>query len=143
MGKNIFHAGPAGNGAAAKLCNNLMLAIQMISVAEGMNLARALGLDPQTLYDISSTATARCWSLNDYCPEPGPVPAAPSNRDYQPGFAAGLMLKDLRLAMEAAQTEGVATPLGAEAAQVYALMDLAGQGGRDFSGVIRLLRGNL
>jgi 3-hydroxyisobutyrate dehydrogenase len=143
MGKNIFHAGPAGNGAAAKLCNNLMLAIQMISVAEGMNLAKALGLDPQVLYDISSTATARCWSLNDYCPEPGPVPAAPSNRGYEPGFAAGLMLKDLRLAMDSAQTGGIATPLGAEATQIYALMDLAGQGGRDFSGVIRFLRGEI
>jgi len=143
MGRNIFHAGEAGAGAAAKLCNNLMLAIQMIGVAEGFNLARALGLDAQKLYDISSTATARCWSLNDYCPEPGPVPAAPSNRDYQPGFAAELMLKDLRLAMEAAQAGGVSSPLGAQAAQIYALMDLAGQGGRDFSGVIRLLRGEI
>jgi len=143
MGRNIFHAGEAGAGAAAKLCNNLMLAIHMIGVAEGFNLARALGLDAQKLYDISSTATARCWSLNDYCPEPGPVPAAPSNRDYQPGFAAELMLKDLRLAMEAAQAGGVSSPLGAQAAQIYALMDLAGQGGRDFSGVIRLLRGEI
>jgi len=143
MGRNIFHAGEAGAGAAAKLCNNLMLAIQMIGVAEGFNLARSLGLDAQKLYDISSTATARCWSLNDYCPEPGPVPTSPANRDYQPGFAAGLMLKDLRLAMQAAQEGGVSTPLGAEAAQIYTLMDLAGQGGRDFSGVIRMLRGEL
>ena len=141
MGRNIFHAGPSGAGAAAKLCNNLMLAIQMISVAEGMNLARALGLEPQKLYDISSTATARCWSLNDYCPEPGPVPAAPSNRGYEPGFAVALMLKDLRLAMEAAQSGGAATPLGAQATQLYALMDMAGAGGRDFSAVIRFLRG--
>ena len=143
MGRNIFHAGQPGNGAAAKLCNNLMLAIQMISVAEGMNLAKSLGLPPQVLYDISSTATARCWSLNDYCPEPGPVPAAPSNRDYQPGFAAALMLKDLRLALTAAQKSGVSAPLGAEAAQLYALMDLVGEGGRDFSGIIRLLRGEI
>jgi 3-hydroxyisobutyrate dehydrogenase len=141
MGKNIFHAGGPGAGAAAKICNNLMLGIQMIAVAEGFNLAEKLGLDAQKLYDISSTATARCWSLNDYCPVPGPVPAAPSNRDYQPGFAAELMLKDLRLAMEAAQAGGLSSPLGAQAAQVYALMELAGQGGRDFSGVIRLLRG--
>ena len=103
MGKNIFHAGRPGAGSAAKICNNMMLAIQMISVAEGFSLAERLGLDAQKLYDISSTATARCWSLNDYCPAPGPVPAAPSNRDYQPGFAAALMLKDLRIAMEAAQ----------------------------------------
>ncbi|GMG82725.1 3-hydroxyisobutyrate dehydrogenase [Paralimibaculum aggregatum] len=143
MGRNIFHAGAAGAGAAAKICNNLMLAIQMIAVAEGFNLAEKLGLEAQKLYDISSTATARCWSLNDYCPAPGPVPNAPSNRDYAPGFAAALMLKDLRIAMETAQAEGVSSPLGAQATQLYALMDLAGQGEKDFSGIIRLLRGEL
>ena len=143
MGKNIFHAGAAGAGSAAKICNNMMLAIQMIAVSEGFNLAERLGLEAQKLYDISSTATARCWSLNDYCPAPGPVPASPANRDYQPGFAAALMLKDLRIAMEAAQAAGAHTPLGAQAAQIYALMDLAGQAGRDFSGVIRLLRGEV
>ncbi|MEO1493722.1 MAG: 3-hydroxyisobutyrate dehydrogenase [Pseudomonadota bacterium] len=141
MGKNIFHAGGPGAGAAAKICNNMMLAIQMISVAEGFSLAERLGLDAQKLYDISSTATARCWSLNDYCPAPGPVPAAPSNRDYQPGFAAALMLKDLRIAMEAAQSAGAATPLGAHATQIYAMMDLAGQADKDFSGVIEFLTG--
>ncbi|MGF1445555.1 MAG: 3-hydroxyisobutyrate dehydrogenase [Pikeienuella sp.] len=143
MGRTIFHAGPSGAGAAAKICNNLMLAIQMISVAEGFNLAEKLGLPAANLYAISSTATARCWSLNDYCPVPGPVPAAPSNRDYTPGFAAELMLKDLRLAMEAAASEGVATPMGALAAQLYALMAASGQGGRDFSGIIRVLRGEV
>jgi 3-hydroxyisobutyrate dehydrogenase len=141
MGRNIFHAGDAGAGSAAKICNNLMLAIQMIAVAEGFNLAEKLGLEAQKLYDISSTATARCWSLNDYCPAPGPVPSSPANRDYQPGFSAALMLKDLRLAMEAVQTTGVSSPMGAQAAQLYALMDLAGEGDRDFSGIIRLLRG--
>ncbi len=143
MGRNIFHAGPPGAGCAAKLCNNLMLAIQMIAVSEGFALAEKLGLEAQKLYDISSTATARCWSLNDYCPVPGPVPASPANRDYAPGFSAALMLKDLRLAMEAAQAEGVATPLGAQAAQLYALMSLAGQGDRDFSAIIRLIRGRI
>jgi len=143
MGKNIFHAGAAGAGCAAKICNNMMLAIQMIAVSEGFNLAEKLGLEVQKLYDISSTATARCWSLNDYCPAPGPVPASPANRDYQPGFAAALMLKDLRIAMEAAQGVGAHTPLGAQATQIYALMDLAGQADRDFSGVIRLLRGEI
>lgn len=143
MGKNIFHAGAAGAGCAAKICNNMMLAIQMIAVSEGFNLAEKLGLEAQKLYDISSTATARCWSLNDYCPTPGPVPASPANRDYQPGFAAALMLKDLRIAMEAAQGAGAHTPMGAQAAQIYALMDLAGQSDRDFSGVIRLLRGEV
>jgi 3-hydroxyisobutyrate dehydrogenase len=141
MGKNIRHAGGPGAGSAAKICNNMMLAIQMIAVAEGFSLAEKLGLDAQRLYDISSTATARCWSLNDYCPAPGPVPSAPSNRDYKPGFAAALMLKDLRIAMEAARTAGAATPLGAHATQIYTMMDLAGQAGLDFSGVIRFLNG--
>ena len=142
MGKNIFHAGGPGAGSAAKICNNMMLAIQMISVAEGFSLAERLGLDAQKLYDISSTATARCWSLNDYCPAPGPVPAAPSNRDYQPGFAVALMLKDLRIAMEAAQGAGAATPLGSHATQIYGMMDLAGQADKDFSGVIEFLNGS-
>lgn len=141
MGKNIFHAGGPGAGSAAKICNNMMLAIQMIAVAEGFSLADKLGLDAQKLYDISSTATARCWSLNDYCPAPGPVPAAPSNRDYAPGFAAALMLKDLRIAMEAAQGAGAATPLGAHATQIYGMMDLAGKADLDFSGVIEFLNG--
>ncbi|MGF1503375.1 MAG: 3-hydroxyisobutyrate dehydrogenase [Paracoccaceae bacterium] len=141
MGRNIFHAGGPGAGAAAKICNNLMLAIQMIAVSEGFNLAEKLGLEAQKLYDISSTATARCWSLNDYCPAPGPQPKAPSNRDYAPGFAAELMLKDLRLAMEAVEATGVSSPLGAAATQLYALMALRGQADRDFSGIIRLLRG--
>lgn len=143
MGKNIFHAGAAGAGCAAKICNNMMLAIQMIAVSEGFNLAEKLGLEAQKLYDISSTATARCWSLNDYCPAPGPVPTSPANRDYQPGFAAALMLKDLRIAMQAAQAAGAHTPMGAQATQIYSLMDLAGQADRDFSGVIRLLRGEI
>ena len=143
MGKNIFHAGDAGAGCAAKICNNMMLAIQMIAVSEGFNLAERLGLAADKLYEISSTATARCWSLNDYCPAPGPVPASPANRDYQPGFAAALMLKDLRIAMEAAQGVGAHTPLGAHATQFYSLMDLAGQADRDFSGIIKLLRGEL
>ena len=141
MGKNIFHAGGPGAGSAAKICNNMMLAIQMISVAEGFSLAERLGLDAQKLYDISSTATARCWSLNDYCPAPGPVPTAPSNNEYKPGFAAELMLKDLHIAMEAAQAAGAATPLGAHATQLYSMMDLAGRSDRDFSGVIEFLNG--
>lgn len=139
MGRNIFHAGGPGAGAAAKICNNMMLAIQMIAVCEGFNLAERLGLAADKLYAISSTATARCWALNDYCPAPGPVPAAPSNRDYQPGFAAALMLKDLRIAMQAAAAAGAVTPLGAQATQLYALMDQMGQGGADFSAMIRFL----
>lgn len=141
MGKNIFHAGGPGAGSAAKICNNMMLAIQMIAVSEGFSLAERLGLDAQKLYDISSTATASCWSLNNYCPAPGPVPTAPSNRGYQPGFSAELMLKDLRIAMEAAQAAGAPTPLGAHATQIYGMMDLAGRSDRDFSGVIEFLNG--
>jgi 3-hydroxyisobutyrate dehydrogenase len=141
MGKNIFHAGGPGAGCAAKICNNMMLAVQMIAVSEGFNLAARLGLSAESLHAIASTATARCWSLNDYCPAPGPVPAAPSNRDYAPGFAADLMLKDLRIAMEAAQAAGAVTPLGAAATQLYGMMAAAGQGGDDFSGVIRFLEG--
>jgi 3-hydroxyisobutyrate dehydrogenase len=139
MGRAILHAGGPGAGAAAKICNNMMLAAQMIAVAEGFNLAARLGLDAQKLYDISSTATARCWSLNDYCPAPGPVPTSPANRDYAPGFAASLMLKDLRIAMEAAQACGAVTPLGGLAAQIYGMMEAAGRGDEDFSGVIRFL----
>ena len=141
MGRNIFHAGGPGAGSAAKICNNMMLAVQMIAVSEGFNLAAKLGLDAQKLYDISSTATARCWSLNDYCPAPGPVPGSPANRDYQPGFAAALMLKDLRIAMEAAQAAGAHVPMGAHATQLYALMDLQGKSGKDFSGIIDVLSG--
>lgn len=141
MGKNIFHAGDAGAGSAAKMCNNMMLAVQMIGVAEGFALAEKLGLDAQKLYDISSTATARCWSLNDYCPAPGPVETAASSRGYTPGFSAELMLKDLRIAMSAAQGAGAATPLGAQATQIYSMMQLAGQSHRDFSAVIEYLNG--
>lgn len=142
MGKNIFHAGDSGAGAAAKICNNMMLAIQMAGVCEGFNLAAKLGLDAQKLYEISSTATARCWSLNDYCPAPGPVPTSPANRGYTPGFAAALMLKDLRIAMEAAQAAGAVTPLGAQTTQLYGMMDAAGHGGRDFSALIEFIRGS-
>ncbi len=141
MGRNIFHAGDAGAGCAAKLCNNMLLGISMVGTCEAFNLARQLGLDAETLYRISSTATGRCWSLNDYCPAPGPVPAAPSNRGYRGGFSGSLMLKDLVLAMDAARQAGVATPLGAQAAQVYAMMDVAGMGDLDFSSAIRFLAG--
>lgn len=141
MGKNIFHAGDAGAGCAAKICNNMLLGISMVGVCEAFNLAQRLGLEAETLHRISSTATGRCWSLNDYCPAPGPVPAAPSNRGYQGGFSGSLMLKDLALAMDAARQAGVVTPLGAQAAQVYAMMDIAGMGDLDFSSAIRFLAG--
>ena len=143
MGKNVFHAGPAGNGQVAKICNNMLLGIHMIGTCEAFNLAGKLGLDAQTFFDISSTASGQNWSMTSYCPAPGPVESAPSNRDYQPGFAAAMMLKDLRLAKDAATTARAATPLGAQAEALYALMEAAGEGGLDFSGVMKLIDGSL
>lgn len=140
MGRNVVHAGGAGNGQAAKICNNLILGISMIAVSEAFNLADALGLDRQRLFDVVSTASGQCWSMTTYCPVPGPVPTSPANRDYQPGFTAGMMLKDLKLAAAAADDRGVATPLGADALGVYEAFVNAGGGATDFSGVIRHLR---
>ena len=142
MAGRIVHCGEAGAGQAAKICNNMMLGISMIGVAEAFVLAEKLGLSHQALFDVASTSSGQCWSLTTYCPVPGPVPASPANRDYQPGFAAALMLKDLRLAQEAATAVGAVTPLGAEAAQLYALFNAQGGGGTDFSGIIRFLRGD-
>ncbi|MEL6369495.1 MAG: 3-hydroxyisobutyrate dehydrogenase [Pseudomonadota bacterium] len=143
MGKNIFHAGAAGNGQVAKIANNMLLGISMIGTCEAFNLAEKLGLDAQTFFDISSTASGQCWSMTSYCPAPGPVEAAPSNRDYAPGFAASMMLKDLRLAQEAASEARVATPLGAQAEALYALMEASGKDDLDFSGVMKLISGKL
>jgi 3-hydroxyisobutyrate dehydrogenase len=141
MGKTIVHAGGAGNGQAAKICNNMILGISMIAVAEGFNLAAKLGLDAQKLFDISSKSSGQCWSMTSYCPVPGPVPTSPANRDYKPGFTADMMLKDLKLAQTAAQNTGQATPLGAAAESLYALMSAQGNGALDFSGIINMLRG--
>jgi len=143
MGKNIFHAGASGNGQAAKICNNMILGISMIAVSEGFALGERLGLDAQTLFDISSTASGQCWSMTSYCPAPGPVPTSPANNDYEPGFAASMMLKDLKLAQDAANKVGQPIPLGAEAGGLYQLMDRMGYGGKDFSGIIEMLRGTL
>ncbi|WP_028034839.1 3-hydroxyisobutyrate dehydrogenase [Chelativorans sp. J32] len=141
MAGRIVHCGRGGAGQAAKICNNMILGISMIAVGEAFVLAEKLGLSHQALFDVASTSSGQCWSLTTYCPVPGPVPTSPANRDYQPGFAASLMLKDLRLAQEAAQAAGAVTPLGAEAAQLYALFNAIGQGMKDFSGIINLLRG--
>ncbi|MGA8715952.1 MAG: 3-hydroxyisobutyrate dehydrogenase [Roseiarcus sp.] len=141
MGKRIVHCGGPGAGQAAKICNNMILGATMIVTCEAFALAEKLGLSAQALFDVASTSSGQSWSLTSYCPVPGPVPASPANRDYKPGFAAALMLKDLRLAQEAAAGVGAATPLGAEAAQLYALFVAAGHGGDDFSGVINFLRG--
>ena len=142
MGKRIVHCGDAGMGQAAKICNNMILGATMIATCEAFALGEKLGLTAQALFDVASTSSGQSWSLTSYCPVPGPVPASPANRDYKPGFAASLMLKDLRLAQEAAASVGAATPLGAEAAQLYALFVGAGRGGDDFSGVINFLRGS-
>jgi 3-hydroxyisobutyrate dehydrogenase len=141
MGKRIVHCGAEGAGQAAKICNNMILGATMIVTCEAFALAEKLGLEAQALFDVASTASGQSWSLTSYCPVPGPVPASPANRGYKPGFAASLMLKDLKLAQEAASSVGAATPLGAEAAQLYALFVAAGHGGDDFSGVINFLRG--
>ncbi|WEX11436.1 3-hydroxyisobutyrate dehydrogenase [Chelativorans sp. AA-79] len=141
MAGRIVHCGGDGAGQAAKICNNMILGVSMIAVGEAFVLAEKLGLSHQALFDVASTSSGQCWSLTTYCPVPGPVPASPANRGYQPGFAASLMLKDLRLAQEAAQGAGAATPLGAEAAQIYAIFEAMGQGGKDFSGIIEFLRG--
>jgi len=143
MAKAVLHAGGNGAGQAAKICNNMLLGITMIGTAEAFVLAKKLGLDPQRFFDISSHASGQNWSMTSYCPEPGPVPASPANNGYKPGFAAAMMLKDLRLAQEAAQNAGVSTPLGAEAQALYALFDSLGGGGTDFSGIIQMLSGEI
>ena len=141
MAGKVVNCGDAGAGQAAKICNNMILGISMIGVGEAFVLAEKLGLSHQALYDVASTSSGQCWSLTTYCPVPGPVPNSPANRDYKPGFATALMLKDLKLAQEAAQNAGAVTPLGAEATQLYALFNAMGQGGTDFSGIINFLRG--
>ncbi|TXL71643.1 3-hydroxyisobutyrate dehydrogenase [Vineibacter terrae] len=141
MGKNIVHAGGSGNGQAAKICNNMILGVSMLAVSEAFMLAKRLGLDAQKLFDVASTSSGQCWSLTTYCPVPGPVPTSPANRDYQAGFTAAMMLKDLLLAQEAARAANATTPLGAEAAQLFSLFVNSGRGAQDFSGIIRMLDG--
>ena len=141
MGKRVVHCGEAGAGQAAKICNNMILGISMIGVAEAFVLAEKLGLSHQALFDVASTSSGQCWSLTTYCPVPGPVPTSPANNGYKPGFAAALMLKDLKLAQEAALASGATTPLGAQAAQLYSLFANAGLADEDFSGIINFVRG--
>jgi 3-hydroxyisobutyrate dehydrogenase len=142
MGKTIVHAGAAGSGQAAKICNNMILGVSMIAVSEAFVLAEKLGLDAQKLFDISSKSSGQCWSLTSYCPVPGPVPASPANRGYAAGFSASMMLKDLRLAHDAAKAAQARTPLGAGAAAIYAAYVDSGEGAQDFSGVVNFLRDN-
>jgi 3-hydroxyisobutyrate dehydrogenase len=143
MGKAVVHAGPSGNGQAAKICNNMILGISMIGVCEAFVLAEKLGLPADRLFEVASQSSGQCWSLTSYCPVPGPVPGSPANRDYKPGFSAAMMAKDLRLAQAAAQSVELATPLGANARSLYALFAGRGHGGLDFSAIIKMISGAL
>jgi 3-hydroxyisobutyrate dehydrogenase len=140
MGKRVVHCGQSGNGQAAKICNNMILGISMIAVSEAFVLGEKLGLSHQALFDVVSVSSGQCWALTSYCPVPGPVPASPANNGYRPGFSAALMLKDLRLAKDAAAAAGVEAVLGAQAAQIYESFAQKGQGATDFSGVIERIR---
>ncbi|WP_433933746.1 3-hydroxyisobutyrate dehydrogenase [Brevundimonas diminuta] len=141
MSRVTMRAGDHGAGQAAKICNNMILGITMIGTCEAVALAEKLGLDPVKFFDIASKSSGQSWSVTSYYPWPGPVPTAPSNRDYEGGFATAMMLKDLKLAQEAAARAGAATPLGAQAEALYALFDGLGHGGRDFSAMLQMLRG--
>jgi 3-hydroxyisobutyrate dehydrogenase len=140
MGKRIVHCGGAGAGQAAKICNNMILAVSMIAVGEAFALAEKLGLSHQALFDVVSTSSGQCWALTSYCPVPDLVPTSPANNDYKPGFASALMVKDLTLAQDAAKSTGAATPLGKHAQEIYKAFDAAGHGGVDFSGIIQHVR---
>ena len=139
MGKAVIHAGAAGAGQAAKICNNMILGATMIATCEAFALAEKLGLDLQTFYDISSKASGQSWSMTSYCPVPGVGPQSPADNDYQGGFAAALMLKDLKLALEAAQGAGAKVPMGTRAEELYDAFTAAGNGGVDFSGIVKTL----
>ncbi len=141
MGSRAVLCGPAGAGQAAKICNNMILGVSMLGVSEAFALAAKLGLDAQALYDVVSTSSGSCWSVTTYCPVPGVGPTSPSDNDYRPGFAADLMLKDLRLSQEAATAADAATPLGAHAAALYEAFVADGGTGRDFSAVLPWLAG--
>jgi 3-hydroxyisobutyrate dehydrogenase len=141
MGQAVIHAGGNGTGQAAKIANNMLLGATMVATCEAFLLAEKLGLDPQTFYDISSVSSGQSWSMTSYCPVPGVGPDTPADHDYQGGFATALMLKDLKLAAEAASDVGADTPMGAKAAALYQQFADAGQGGLDFSAIIKMLRG--
>jgi 3-hydroxyisobutyrate dehydrogenase len=142
MSRITIRAGDHGAGQAAKICNNMVLGASMIAVCEAFALAEKLGLAPERFFEITSKSSGQCWSLTNYCPWPGPVPTAPSNRNYEGGFATAMMLKDLKLAQEAAAKAGAATPLGAQAEGLYALFDRLGGGPKDFSAILELFRGS-
>jgi 3-hydroxyisobutyrate dehydrogenase len=140
MGQTIVHAGGSGNGQAVKICNNLILGVSMIAVCEAFVLAEKLGLEPQKLFEVASQSSGQCWSLTTYCPVPDLVPSSPANREYQAGFTAAMMLKDLKLAQDAARATRAVSPLGAGASAIYQRFVDEGSGAVDFSGIIRFLR---
>jgi 3-hydroxyisobutyrate dehydrogenase len=140
MGKAVIHAGASGAGQAAKICNNMLLGASMIATCETFAMAEKLGLDLQTFYDISSKASGQNWSMTSYCPVPGVGPMTPADNGYQGGFATALMLKDLKLAMEAAVSVHADVPMGERAAELYAQFDEAGNGALDFSAIIQTLK---
>lgn len=140
MGKRIVHCGEAGNGQAAKICNNLILGASMIAVSEAFVLGEKLGLSHQALFDVASASSGQCWSLTSYCPVPGPVPTSPANNDYKAGFTAALMLKDLKLAKAAADSAGAQTALGAHAAEIYQSFAQGSEAAKDFSAIINFVR---
>ena len=142
MGKKIVHAGASGNGQVAKICNNMILGVSMIALGEAFTLGEKLGLEAQTLFDISSNASGSCWAMLNHLPVPGIVETAAANRDFKPGFAVDMMLKDLRLAQQAAQEVGAATPMGAEAAALFGMFSNAGNGGLDYSAIVKLIAGH-
>jgi 3-hydroxyisobutyrate dehydrogenase len=139
MAKAVIHAGELGAGQAAKICNNMILGATMVATCEAFALAQKLGLDLQTFFDISSKASGQSWSMTSYCPVPGVGPETPADHDYEDGFAAALMLKDLKLAADAAQSVGAYTPMGAEAEELYQRFVDRGGGGKDFSGIIKMI----
>ena len=143
MSRITIRAGDHGAGQAAKICNNMLLGISMIGTCEAIALAERLGLEPERFFEIASKSSGQCWSVSSYYPWPGPVPTAPSNRGYEGGFATAMMLKDLKLAQDAAAKAGASTPLGTQAEAMYALFDRLGYGGRDFSAMLQFLRGDL
>jgi 3-hydroxyisobutyrate dehydrogenase len=142
MGQKAVHCGPAGNGQAAKICNNMILGVTMIATCEAFALADKLGLDRQAMFDVVSTSSGQSWSLTTYCPAPGIGPQSPSDNGYKPGFAADLMLKDLRLSQAAAEDADADTPMGALAARIYEdFVDREDGKGRDFSAMLPRLEG--
>jgi 3-hydroxyisobutyrate dehydrogenase len=143
LGATIVHTGPSGSGQAAKICNNMMLAIAMIGVAEAFTMAQRLGLSAEALFQVASRSSGQSWALTGYCPVPGLVPSSPANRNYEPGFTTAMMAKDLRLAQDAASSVDVATPLGSEARNLYALFKGRGHGELDFSAIIKMIAGEL